>query len=371
MRSYSKDNKEYSRRAFLQSALLGGAGIALASCITRRSSSTQLITMTLDPPATPYPQGPHAIAADVIEFGLSSDEWPGDFGWVTFRLREGTHEGKPVYFIRTDASDEEFARDNGLVWMPLLLAGSDGEFENKLYVFPDDRKPVIRSIPGQDDFLSLFEIINVSGGESLELTSVGGILEAASSGRIDLEPSGIFVNYPIVKWPGGELPVDQALDSYLGTGQLLEPVDVDGSTVKFKLHEGYPGTRYIVTDTSAVDRAGDMHIAPSKASWSTVEYYATDEVFVFANGILGSGVMGYQPAVFGSAVDSLVSSPFWNHFTVRWVDEGGARILRDADEVYAAIAGGELEKFNGLPQTHPNGFVVNCPIPVLADNTQA
>jgi hypothetical protein len=368
MKSQPLALKRYSRRAFLQSALLGGAGLALASCSARRTNHIQIITTTTDPPPTPYPQGPHAIVRDVIDFALTSDKWPGDFGWVTFRLHEGVHAGQPVYYIRTDSSDEGFARESGLVWMPLLFAGSDGEFENKLYKFADGRKPVIRSIPGQPDFLSLFEIVNVSGGERLDLTSAEAVLDAAATGEISLDPSGIFVNYPIVKWPGGELPVDHTLDSYLGTGQLLEPVDTEAQTVKFKLHEGYPGSRYILTDTSAVDRADAMYIAPSNASWSTVEYYATDEVFVFANGIHGSGVMGYQPAVFGSSVDSLVSSPFWDHFTVRWVDEDQARILRDADEVYAAIERGELEKFNGLPDTHPNGFVVNCPIPVLADN---
>jgi hypothetical protein len=68
-------------------------------------------------------------------------------------------------------------------------------------------------------------------------------------------------------------------------------------------------------------------------------------------------------------VDSLVSSPFWNHFTVRWQYEENSRLLRSSGEVYDVIERGELEKLNGLPETHPNGFVVNCPIVVLADNS--
>jgi hypothetical protein len=112
-----------------------------------------------------------------------------------------------------------------------------------------------------------------------------------------------------------------------------------------------------------------MHLAPSAASWSLVDRNATDEVFVFANGIPGPGVMGFQPAVFGSEVDSLVWSPFWNHFTLEWVHESLARVLYNADEVYDALERGELIKYNGIPDSHPNGFVVNCPIPILADNT--
>jgi hypothetical protein len=306
----------------------------------------------------------------VLDYALTSDAWPGAFGWVSFRLHEAVHEGQPVYYIRTDVSDQVYAREIGLVWMPLLIAGDDGDFENKIFVFRDGRPPIMRSIPGQPDFLSLFEIVHVLGGESLDLQSAGEVRAAAEAGDLALQGSGIYVNYPVVKWPGGELPVDRDRDSYLGTGQLLEPVNVAAQTVTLKLHEGYPGSRYILTDTSAVDRAADMHIAPAASLWNTNIYNATDEVFVFANGIPGSGVMGFQPAVFGSAVDSLVSSPFWDHFTVRWVYEEHARLLRDADEVYDAIEGGELEKFNGLLETHPNGFVVNCPIPVLAENTR-
>jgi hypothetical protein len=228
----------------------------------------------------------------------------------------------------------------------------------------------MRSIPGQPDFSSLYELIIVTGAKDTPvLTSSREVMEAADAGVVALAASGIFVNYPIVRWPGGELPVDNDRTTYLGTGQLLAHVDTETMTVTFKLHEGYPGDRYIVTDTSAVDRAPGMHIAPSPSSWALTEHYAVDEVFVFANGIPGPGVMGFQPAVFGSEVDSLVWSPFWNHFTVKWVYEDHARVLRNADDVYDAIERGELEKFNGVPDSHPAGFVVNCPIPVLADNT--
>jgi hypothetical protein len=359
----------FSRREFLWSVIIGGSGCALASCRGPGIFSQPPITPTPDATATSYPQGDHPIISDVLDYSLSSDEWPGAFGWVKIRLHQAIYEGRPAYFIRTDCSDETYARENGLVWMPLLFAGNDGDFENKLFVFDDGRLPVMRSVPGDPDYISLFEIVRVSGGQDREFTSVAELRSASENELIELNPSGIHVNFPVVHWPNGELPVDTELDSYLGTGQLIEPIDFDDMTITFKLHEGFPGSRYILTHTSAIDRAGGMHIAPAAASWATVEYYATDEVFVFANGIEGSGVLGYQPGVFGSAVDSLVSSPFWNHFTVRWVYEENARILRDADEVYDAIERGELQKFNGLIETHPNGFVVNCPIVVLADNS--
>jgi hypothetical protein len=51
-----------------------------------------------------------------------------------------------------------------------------------------------------------------------------------------------------------------------------------------------------------------------------------------------------------------------------WKDEANARVLRSSTEIRAALDAGELEQFNGTPDTHPNGFVVNCPAAVLAPN---
>jgi hypothetical protein len=287
-------------------------------------------------------------------------------------VHEAVYEGDSLYYFCTDASDEAYAREHQLVHAPLLI-GARGEWiANRMYVFEDDRIPVVRSIPGQPDYMSLFELVKVkSKGETVAFSSASEIEAAAEAEAIVLEGGKVFVNCPLVQWPGGGLQVDQEQTSYLGTGQLLAPVDTVRRTAQFKLHEGYPGDRYITVDTSAIDRAPAMHLAPSAASWALVDRNATDEVFVFANGIPGPGVMGFQPAVFGSEVDSLVWSPFWNHFTVEWIHESFARVLRNADEVYGAIDRGELIKYNGVPDSHPNGFVVNCPIPILADNAFA
>ena len=289
---------------------------------------------------------------------------------MTFRIHEALYEGESVYYFCTDASNEIYAQEHQLVWAPLLI-GARGEWiANRMYIFEDDRIPVVRSIPGMPDYMSLFELVHVRlNDQSLVLGSAIEIEAAAEAGDLSLEGDKVFVNCPLVSWPGGALLVDQERSSYLGTGQLLAPVNTAGRTVQFKLHEGYPGDRYITVDTSAVDRAPAMHLAPSSASWALVDRNATDEVFVFSNGIPGPGVMGFQPAVFGSEVDSLVWSPFWDHFTVEWVFESHARVLRNADEVFDAIERGELIKYNGVPDSHPNGFVVNCPIPILADNT--
>jgi hypothetical protein len=44
-------------------------------------------------------------------------------------------------------------------------------------------------------------------------------------------------------------------------------------------------------------------------------------------------------------------------------------VLTNEFTVQQAIGAGEVELFNGTPDTHPAGFVVNCPVPVVASNT--
>ena len=98
---------------------------------------------------------------------FTSDEWPGAFGSVTFKLHEGRHNGRPIYFIRTDASESTFAEENKLVFVPLLNAGRD--VAASLYLFDGDRPPVLSASPGdEENFTSLFHIKNVSGGDGLD-----------------------------------------------------------------------------------------------------------------------------------------------------------------------------------------------------------
>lgn len=56
-----------------------------------------------------------------------------------------------------------------------------------------------------------------------------------------LPPLYVVVNYPFVKWAGGELPRDTKLEAYLGGGHLIERPNTAMSEVTFKLHQCFPG----------------------------------------------------------------------------------------------------------------------------------
>jgi hypothetical protein len=76
--------------------------------------------------------------------------------------------------------------------------------------------------------------------------------------------------------------------------------------------------------------------------------------------------MGFQSGVFDKQAGEPAWSPFWDHFTLTWADGSNVRVLRSGDEIRAAVGAGDVELWNGTPDSHPNGFVVNCPVPVVA-----
>ena len=369
--------RQWSRRQFLNSlgmtagaAMLANMGLpaVMAQNDKLRGSLGLANGHLMTPPQV------ELLIGDVLGFQLSSNAWEGAFGSVTFRMHTALYNGEQVYYIRTDASDAEYAATNRLVHVPLLTSATRAEgATRKLYTFDngvDEQYPVVDDIPNSDTYSSAWHVHRVSfNGEASYLDSAGAIEEAASAGDLTIEGTNLVVNFPIVKWVGGELQEDTEKVGYLGTGPLISPVNTDAMTVTFKLHECYPGSRYIVTDTSAAPMAPMMAIAASSPTQGLVEVGATDEIWVFGNGIEGSGVMGFQPAIFDNAAGSPIWSPFWNHFTAVWENPDDATLVTSSQELRALADSGALTIFNGTPDTDPQGFVVNCPVPIKAANT--
>ncbi len=372
--------RNMSRRRFLLWSGTAGSALALAACapVAPAAAPTTAAEATAAPEAAAPAQAPavdagevEVIVKDVLEYKLDPDGWEGPYGQVQFRVHEGLVNGESVYYIRTDASDPQVAQDTGLVYVPLLNTAQSIDNVNVMYQFMDGRPAVFKWIPGDENYSSLFHckpVMEVRDA-SLELTSVEAIEAAIDAGSLDIMDVPVFVNYPFVMWPGGGMSVDAELTDVLPGGQLFEPVDTANMTVTMKLHQCYPGSRYILTDTGAAPMAPMMNIPASSPTQQLKEVGGTDEIWVFGNGIPGPGVMGFQPAIFDNKAGQPAWSPFWDHYTVTWVDESQARVLTSSAEVRELITSGELEEWSGTPDSHPDGFVVNCPAPILAPNT--
>jgi hypothetical protein len=387
--------KIYSRRDFLRFAGLGATASILAAC--SGSGASRLPTVTpapTNPPATATPVSAAAasdlapvseeaaaaqaeiVVGDVVDFVLSSEEWPGMFGSVTMKLHESFFDGDMAYHIQTDANDPTFAQENKLVFVPLLGALLQNEEATSVYYTfengVNEQQPVLSTIPGQDDFSPAMHVYNVTfTGSPTLLDSAEAVQAAEADGDVTIADTGLVVNCPIIKWPGGSLDVDTALEATLGDGQLFSEPDTNKLEVTLKLHQCYPGSRYILTDTSTADMAPMMHVPASPPTLAMLEAGATDEIWIFHNGIEGSGVMGFQPAIFDHKATNPAWSPFWDHRALEWNEGVEARVLTSSDEIRAAIEAGDVTEYMGVKPSHPNGFVVNCPAPILAPNTFA
>jgi hypothetical protein len=377
----TNSNQDPTKRRFARRRFMGltGAGVfgsaLIAACGNDddESSTPQATAATQaagNGQSRPTARG-NVIVGDVLEHALSSDEWAGDFGFVTFRLHLGSVEDEPVYFIRTDASDKDFATTERLVFVPKMEKALtiDGPGLAAIYLFEggtDDQTPVLSSAPHLDDYSPAFRIHRVSFlGTPERLASVTSIERAARAGRIQVQRTNIVVNYPVVKWPGGELPVDNVRDAYLGGGQLLSPVDVAGRTVTFKLHACYTTSRYIVTDATMMGSAM-MRIVDAPAATALTAAGATAEILVFGNGAEGSGPMGFQKSITDTNAGDPDWSPFWDHYTFLWANRATPEVLKSPGALRAKENAGELERFAGTPDMDGQLFMVNCPVPIVA-----
>jgi hypothetical protein len=315
-----------------------------------------------------------ALVGDILDFRLrNEDGWAWAGGWVKMRLHEAIFNGQSVYYVRTDASDREFAESEKLVFVPKLLGALDSNLYGGIYAFADgapEQAEVVSTAPGQEDFTPLLRINRVSwNAEPRLLGSVSELQQEASTGRVRIEATEIIVNYPFVKWSDGELPVDAKLEKALDGGPLVSPPDLDEMSVVLKLHQCYPESYYIITDTSAIPMTGMMNVAGAPKAEGLVQAGATEKIYVFGNGIPGFAAMGFQPSIFASKAGQPSWSPMWEHVTAMWNDGMSPALLTSEAAIMRRVDGDELKLFPGTPDTGGQSFVVNCPAPIIAPNT--
>lgn len=320
-------------------------------------------------------KGTEKLIGDVVDFALSSNKWKGRFGFVTLEIHGAYFEGEKAYFIRSEASDKDYARTNGLIFSPRISGALDGEdlVGEKAYAdFYDieGQWPVLSTIPGKSDYTPAWRIYRVlKRRDTGTIKSVSALKGAENKGDLSVRPVDIIVNFPIVKWPGGEMSRDTKLEEYLGEGQLIEPVNTEKMQVTFKLHECFPSERYIVTDASLEGPSKMMNVVYSPKAQLLREVDAAAKILVFANGIKGTGPMGFQPSIVDNSPGHRNWSGFWDHYAFTWKEASSPRLIFNHSELLITESKGLLQRFNGSPMTHPVGFVVNCPVPVRAPRT--
>lgn len=378
------------RRDVLRVAAAFSGAAILAACGGGKATETPKPAPTVAPPAataapaakvattvtSPNPTPNTAatkLVSDVIEFNLRGPfKWNG--GSVTMKLNGAFFGGDKAYFVRTDASDTDYAKKEGLVYVPLI--GNALKAKQKavaeIYYFTGGAQgqlPVLSAVPGVTDFTSLFQIHRVTfSGTPTLLDAADKVIAAQKDGKVKIEQTTIVVNFPLVKWPKGELPVDTVVEKPLEGGPLLSKPDIDKMQGVFKLHQCFPESRYIVTDTSLPPMAAGMNVSAATATAPLLEAGATSKITVFGNGLNGPGAMGFQPAIFEVKAGEVNWSPQWDHWTAVWKASAKPVLLKSQTEIDAKVKAGEIDLFHGTPDTKAQGFVVNCPAPILAPN---
>lgn len=297
---------------------------------------------------------------------------------VKLPLSRGFVNGQEVFYIVTEVSEKAVAdhltnlTGSRVVHTP-ALKNSPAESLANIYVFKNGIKGngpegfqdnVADSQPGDAAYSPLWKINAVEWNKDatpIELRSEADIIDAQKSGELSITPTDVVVNCPFVQWNGGSLKIrhDNRLtdETAYGDGQVLN-IDVDKKEVTFVGHRGFApdGSTiyYIATDASVKEVADALGVVLVNKTEATLKSSASSDLFVFTNGIKGTGPMGFQASIAGTNVGDEGYSPLWRVQAVTWNDPSKAEFLTTAQEISSA---GSDEKL----KIDIAGAVVNCP----------
>ena len=297
---------------------------------------------------------------------------------ITLPLTRGYVSGFEVFYISTEASDKGLAdhltnfTHSRVSYTPALKNVPPQSLGN-IYVFGNGIKGsgplgfqpnVADSQPGDPAYSPLWRINNVEWKQGIsqsELKSEADILSALRSGELTITTSDAVVNCPFVQWHGGSLKErsDKTLTDLTayGGGQVLN-IDIKKMQITFVGHRGFApdGSTiyYIATDASVKKVANALGVTFVNKTGAALLSGASSDLYVFTNGIKGTGPMGFQASIASSNVGDTAYSPLWRIQATTWKDPSHPEFLTSLTQITSATQAGKLS-------TNIAGVVVNCP----------
>jgi hypothetical protein len=297
---------------------------------------------------------------------------------VDIPLIMGYADGNEVFYITTEASDEGVANHltdltgfrvvytPAIANTPKTALANIYEFTNGIEgIGPAGFQPnVADSQPGDPEYSPAWAVQHVAwtdGSTPRELTSEDEILAARDAGEVTIEETGVVVNCPFIQWKGGNLQIRENTEltdeSQYGGGQVLK-IDTENMVVTFVAHRGFAqdGSTiyYIATDASIQEVADMLGVIAVEKIGNTLVSSAASDLYVFTNGITGTGPAGFQASIGSTNAGDKFYSPFWRIQTATWADAESARFLTTTAEITETSINEELI-------TAVGGFIVNCP----------
>lgn len=327
----------------------------------------------------------HANAMEMMDSKMMDGKLTKTNLPITIPLTKGYVKGLEVFYISTEASDKELADHlteiTGFrVAYTSALQRTPADALAQIYAFENGIKGegplgfqpnVADSQPGDLNYSPLWAVNIVKWNDDItprELKSQTEILLAQTNDELTVTPSGFVVNCPFVKWDGGSLQVrdDKTLtdDTPYGAGQVLD-IDIEKMQVTFVAHRGFgpDGSTiyYIATDASKQDVADMLGVVFAERTGATLLSGASSDLYVFTNGIKGSGPMGFQASIGSTNTGDEFYSPMWRIQAATWAEPESADFLTMTSQITSAASKGALN-------TEVAGVVVNCPFVKLDES---
>ncbi len=297
---------------------------------------------------------------------------------VTIPLTKGYVKGSEVFYISTETSDKDLADQltelTGfrVAYTPTLQK-TPADALAQIYAFKNGiegvgplgfQPNVADSQPGDANYSPLWAINIVEWKEGVtprELKSQVEVLDAQASNELTVTASGLVVNCPFVQWDGGNMKIrdDKTLtdSTPYGGGQVLD-IDTENLQVTFVAHRGFgpDGSTiyYIATDASKQDVADMLGVVFAERTGATLLSGAASDLYVFTNGIEGTGPMGFQASIGSTNVGDEFYSPLWRIQAATWKDPSYVDFLTTTKEITSA---GSKDYIT----TEVAGVIVNCP----------
>jgi len=297
---------------------------------------------------------------------------------VTIPLTKGYVKGSEVFYISTETSDKDLADQltelTGFrVTYTPTLQKTPADALAQIYAFKNGiegvgplgfQPNVADSQPGDANYSPLWAINIVEWKEGVtprELKSQVEVLDAQASNELTVTASGLVVNCPFVQWDGGNMKIrdDKTLtdSTPYGGGQVLD-IDTENLQVTFVAHRGFgpDGSTiyYIATDASKQDVADMLGVVFAERTGATLLSGAASDLYVFTNGIEGTGPMGFQASIGSTNVGDEFYSPLWRIQAATWKDPSYVDFLTTTKEITSA---GSKDYIT----TEVAGVIVNCP----------
>lgn len=297
---------------------------------------------------------------------------------VTIPLTKGYVKGFEVFYISTEASDKDLANNltklTGFkVTYTPALQKTPADALAQIYAFENGIKGtgplgfqpnVADSQPGDLNYSPLWAINVVKWNDKItprELKSQAEIITAQTQGELAVTPSGFVVNCPFVKWNGGALQIrdNKTLtdDTPYGGGQVLN-IDTEKMQITFVAHRGFgpDGSTiyYIATDASKQDVADMLGVIFVERTGTTLLSGASSDLYVFTNGLKGTGPMGFQASIGSTNTGNEFYSPMWRIQATTWANPSSADILTMTSQITSASS-------KDILTTEVAGVIVNCP----------